>query len=272
MLKRSASVLHFKPVQRETIIEMVARRIEALVRSGELKRGDRLPSEPRLAELLQVSRASLREALKGMMFLGLLRARAGDGTYLLPSLTSMVSRHFQWMLLLDEIKYLELYELRQILEPAAAALAARRANQEDLENMESALNSMKSFGSDPEQFIVSEMEFHNSIIRASKNAALQSTMSMLYGALSEGRHRTMPLVTDIAQNCAKHERIFRLIAQQDASGARRAVVEDLKYAEALLKTNLAKFDRPATANKGKAKQRAGGATPSTKRKTMKKRS
>jgi DNA-binding FadR family transcriptional regulator len=77
---------------RETVIEMVAYRIESLVRSGDLRRGSRLPSEPQLAKILNVSRASLREALKGLVFLGLLKARTGDGTYLQPSLTSMASR------------------------------------------------------------------------------------------------------------------------------------------------------------------------------------
>lgn len=226
------------PVQRETIMEMVAQRIEALVRNGELGRGSRLPSEPRLAEMLQVSRASLREALKGMMFLGLLKARPGDGTYLQPSLSSMVSRHFQWMLLLQEIKYLEIYELRQILEPAAAALASRRATPDDLAQMRHALAGMRSSAKDPEAYIHNEMQFHTAIVQASKNAAIQTTMQMMYGALSEGRHRTMPLVDDILQNCAKHERIFSLIAKRDAAGARRAVVEDLKYAQALLKKDL----------------------------------
>jgi GntR family transcriptional repressor for pyruvate dehydrogenase complex len=219
-------------------MEMVAGRIEALVRSGELGRGSRLPSEPRLAEMLQVSRASLREALKGMMFLGLLRARPGDGTFLQPSLTSMVSRHFQWMLLLHEIKFLEIYELRQILEPAAAALAARRATPDDLTVMRAALGRMRTSAKDPESYIRNEMDFHTAIMLASKNAAIQTTMQMMYGALSEGRHRTMPLVDDILQNCAKHEHIFALISRRDAVGARRAVIEDLKYAQALLKKDL----------------------------------
>jgi GntR family transcriptional repressor for pyruvate dehydrogenase complex len=248
MPKKDAAVLPFRPVERETVIEMVAGRIEALVRAGDLGRGSRLPSEPRLAEMLQVSRASLREALKGMVFLGLLKARPGDGTYLQPSLTSMASRHFQWMLLLQEIKYLEIYELREILEPAAAALAARRATRDDLEQMQGALDGMKAAARDPEDFIKHEMEFHNAITRASKNAAIQSTMQMMYGALSEGRHRVMPLVRDIGQNCAKHERIFLLIAKQDAVGARRAVVEDLKYAESLLRKNLQDLEKSSTKN------------------------
>jgi GntR family transcriptional regulator, transcriptional repressor for pyruvate dehydrogenase complex len=231
------------PVERETVIAMVARRIESLVRSGDLGRGSRLPSEPRLAEMLQVSRASLREALKGMVFLGLLKARPGDGTYLQPSLNSMASRHLQWMLLLHEIKYIELYELREILEPAAAALAARRATSEDLDRMRAALNGMRAASDDPEAFILHEMEFHNAITRAAKNGAMRSTMQMLYGALSEGRHRVLPHVRDIAEHCARHERMFQLIANRDVQRARRAVIADVKYAESLLHENLQDLER-----------------------------
>ena len=238
MAKRTPPAPPLRPVQRETVIEMVVRRIESLVRSGDLSRGSRLPSEPRLAEMLQVSRASLREALKGMVFIGLLKARPGDGTYLQPSLTSMATRHLQWMLLLKEIKYLELYELREILEPAAAALAARRATPDDLEQMQAALNGMKLSMTEREAFIHYEMEFHNAITRASKNGAMQSTMQMMYGALTEGRHRVLPLVRDIAQHCARHELMFHLIAKRDATGARRAVIADVKYAESLLQENL----------------------------------
>ncbi|WP_263366493.1 FadR/GntR family transcriptional regulator [Edaphobacter bradus] len=241
MANRKSPVPPVRPVQRETVIEMVARRVESLVRSGDLSRGSRLPSEPRLAEMLQVSRASLREALKGLVFIGLLKARPGDGTYLQPSLTSMASRHLQWMLLLEEIKYLELYELREILEPAAAALAARRATPDDLEQMQAALSGMKRTTNDPESFIRYEMEFHNAITRASKNGAMQSTMQMMYGALSEGRHRVLPLVQNMAHHCARHENMFLLIAKRDATGARHAVIADVKYAESLLQENLQKL-------------------------------
>lgn len=230
---------HKAPAQRETVMEMVAHRIESLVRSGQLGRGSRLPPEPRLAEMLHVSRASLREALKGMMFLGLLKATPGDGTYLQPSLSGMLRRHFQWMLLLQEVKYFELFELRQILEPAAAALAARRATPEDHEQMRVALAAMRAAIHDPVLFVRSEMEFHDAITQAAKNAALLSTMRMMYGALAEGRHRVLPLVKSLDNHCAHHERIYQLIAGGDAAAARRAIAADLKYAESLLREDLA---------------------------------
>ena len=224
-------------------MDMVAQRIESLVRSGQLGRGSRLPSEPQLAQMLSVSRASLREALKGMMFLGLLKAKPGDGTYLQPTLSSMVSRHFQWMLLLQEVKYFELYELRQILEPAAAALAARRATPEDHQQMRAALAAMRAAIHDPVLFVRAEMEFHDAITQASKNAALTSTMRMMYGALAEGRHRVLPLVESLEKHCAHHEHIYNLIASGDAAVARRAIVADLKYAESLLRKDLKASER-----------------------------
>ena len=226
------------PAQRETVMEMVAHRIESLVRSGQLGRGSRLPPEPRLAKMLNVSRASLREALKGMMFLGLLKAKPGSGTYLQPSLSSMLRRHFQWMLLLQEVKYFELYELRQILEPAAAALAAQRATAEDHEQMRAALVAMRAATHDPVLFVRAEMQFHDAITQASKNAALLSTMRMMYGALAEGRHRVLPLVKSMETHCEHHERIYQLIAGGDAAEARRAIAADLKYAESLLRKDL----------------------------------
>lgn len=236
--KSKASFLDALPTQRETVIEMVANRLESLVRSGQLGRGSRLPSEPRLAEILNVSRASLREALKGLMFLGLLKSRPGDGTYLQPSLSSMVSGHFRWMLLLQEIKYLELYELRQILEPAATALAAHRATPEDLQRMRSALASMRTSVHDAEQFVRAEIEFHDAITQASDNAAIQCTMRMMYDALAEGRHRVLPLVKHLKKHCAHHEQIYKLIAGGNATAARRAITEDLKYAESLLRAQI----------------------------------
>jgi GntR family transcriptional repressor for pyruvate dehydrogenase complex len=234
--------------RRESVIDMVAHRIETLVRNGQLGRGSRLPSEPRLAEMLNVSRASLREALKGMMFLGLLKARPGDGTYLQPTLSGMVSRHFQWMLLLQEIKYFELYELRQILEPAAAALAARRATREDHEQMRAALTGMRTAIRDPVLFVRAEMEFHDAITQASKNAAILSTMRMMYGALAEGRHRVLPLVESLERHCAHHERMYKLIVSGQAGPARRAIAADLKYAESLLRKDLKAADRAGALN------------------------
>jgi GntR family transcriptional regulator, transcriptional repressor for pyruvate dehydrogenase complex len=238
-----SSPLFIEPVKRETVMDTVARRIESLIRTGELRVGSRLPTEPKLAAMLGVSRSSLREALKGLVFLGLIKARPGYGTYIQSTLGRVVSRHFQWMLLLQEIKYLELYELRQILEPAVAALAARRASKDDIDKMEAAIDEMRKSFDLPERYMEAEMAFHEGFTQAAKNVATQTMLRMMYDALAEGRRRVLPLISDMEQNFARHKRILKCIVKRDAKGARKAVLDDLLYAESLLRKDLETQER-----------------------------
>lgn len=224
-----------EPVERQTVMELVTRRIESLIRSGELRTGDRLPPEPKLAQMLKVSRSSLREALKGLLFLGLIKARPGAGTFIQPTLSRVLSRHFQWMVLLEEMKHLEIYELRRIVEPEAAALAAQRARAEDIDRMERALAAMRLSVTNPEAFHKYDIEFHAAFAQASGNVALQTTMSILYDAANEARLFVLPLIEDMKTHWKRHERMFLYIRDRQPQLARKAVLEDLRYAERLLR-------------------------------------
>lgn len=237
-LRAGASLKKLEPIRRETVMDTVARRIEALVRSGELQSGDRLPPEPELARILNVSRSSLREALKGLHFLGLLKARPGDGTYIQSSLSRVLNQHFQWMLLLREVQHLEIYELRRIIEPEAAALAARRATSGDLDRMSNALDAMKADLYKPGHFHIHDIEFHEAFMQASGNVALRTTMRMLYHATTEARLRVLPLIEDMDSHFMRHERMFRHINNREPALARKAVLDDLLYAEKLLRQQL----------------------------------
>ncbi len=228
-----------EPIQRETVMSMVARRIEQLVRSGDLKAGDRLPPEPDLAQMLRVSRGSLREALKGLMYLGLIKSRAGDGTYIQSSLSRVLNQHFQWMILLDEVKHLEIYELRKIIEPDAAALAAKRATRSDIESLETALDGMAGARGNPVAFHAFDIQFHDALAQASGNAAIQTTMRMLYHATSEARKAVLPFIDDWDRHWRRHERVFAFIRDHKPALARKAVLGDLHYAETLLREHSA---------------------------------
>jgi hypothetical protein len=67
---------------------------------------------------------------------------------------------------------------------------------------------------------------------------VEAMLRMMYGALAEGRRRTLYLIENFQSNFRRHQRIFRLVARRDAKGARKAVLEDLEYAEALLRQDL----------------------------------
>jgi len=226
-------------IRRETVMDMVARRIEELVRSGDLKAGDRLPPEPDLARMLRVSRGSLREALKGLMYLGLIKSRAGDWTYIQSSLSRVLDQHFQWMILLDEVKHLEIYELRKIIEPEAAALAAKRATRTDIERLEAALDALAEGRGNPGLFHAFDIQFHDAFAQASGNAAIQTTMRMLYHATSEARKAALPFIDDWDRHWRRHERVFLCIRDHKPALASKAVLEDLRYAESLLREHAA---------------------------------
>jgi GntR family transcriptional repressor for pyruvate dehydrogenase complex len=234
----ATAVTQLEPIQRETVMDMVARRIEQLVRNGDLKAGDRLPPEPELAQMLRVSRGSLREALKGLMYLGLIKSRAGDGTYIQSSLSRVLSQHFQWMILLNDVKHLEIYELRRIIEPDAAALAARRATPEDIDRLQVALDGMAQARGNPELFRTFDIQFHEAFAQASGNAAIQTTMQMLYHATSEARKVVLPFIDNWNKHWQRHERVFTLIRDRKPRLARKAVLEDLLYAESLLDKHI----------------------------------
>jgi GntR family transcriptional regulator, transcriptional repressor for pyruvate dehydrogenase complex len=239
------SATQVEPVRRETVMAAVARRIEELVESGNLKAGDRLPSEPQLAQMLHVSRGSLREALKGLMYLGLIKSRAGDGTYIQSSLSGVLKRHFQWMILLDEVKHLEVYELRKIVEPEAAALAAKRATHDDIGRLKAALDGMAQTRANPELFLESDIQFHDAFAQASRNAAIQTTMQMLYHATSEARKAALPFIEDWDKHWRRHERVFTFIRDHKSELAYKAVLEDLRYAEGLLLKHASSVRRDA---------------------------
>jgi GntR family transcriptional repressor for pyruvate dehydrogenase complex len=237
------TVDQLEPIHRETVMSMVAHRIEQLVRSGDLKAGDRLPPEHDFAQMLGVSRGSLREALKGLMYLGLIKSRAGDGTYIQSSLSRVLNRHFQWMILLDEVKHLEIYELRKIIEPEAAALAARRATRADIECLEAALDGLAEGRGNPVLFHAFDIKFHDAFAQASGNAAIQTTMRMLYHATSEARKAVLPFITDWDRHWQRHERVFASIRDHKPALARKAVLEDLNYAETLLRKHAASLSK-----------------------------
>jgi GntR family transcriptional repressor for pyruvate dehydrogenase complex len=231
--------VQIEPVRRETVMDMVARKIEQLVRCGELKAGDRLPPEPQLAQRLDVSRSSLREALKGLMYLGLIKSRAGDGTYIQSSLTRVLNQHFQWMILLNEVKHLEIYELRKIIEPQVAALAAKRATRDDIERLKEALDGMSRGCRNREVFQKFDIQFHEAFAQASGNAAIQTTMRMLYHATTDARKAVLPFIDDMEVHWKRHERVYRNILDHKPRLASKAVLEDLLYAESLLRKHIA---------------------------------
>ncbi len=163
--------------------------------SGDFRPGSTLPNEDRLMLWFDVSRTVVREAIKVLAAKGLVDSRPGVGTRvqprnLWPPLDPDV---LAWQLAMQPASNLQrnLIAVRLILEPAAARLAAVRATPEDMVRIEYAWRALEGSAGDPEQFIASDLLFHDAIVAATENELLEQMVGSIGGALRANRLLTV---------------------------------------------------------------------------------
>lgn len=211
------------------VTDEAIQKIRKMITSGELGPGDRLPPEKELSERLGLSRNSLREAVKALEVIRVLDVRRGDGTYvtsleprlLLEAMSFVVDLH-------TDRSVLEIFGVRRILEPAAAAIAARSMTPDTLARLEALLVETDS-AADIEALVAHDLVFHQTIVEASGNEYL----SRLVESLSSGTVRA---------------RVWRGITQRGATdrtiNEHRAILDalrlgDSRLAEARMLTHIA---------------------------------
>lgn len=218
-------------IKRVAISDEVISRFRDLIASRALKPGCRLPSERDLTEALGVSRPTLRQAMKGLQLLGIIRSRQGDGSYLANSTSDFLRAPLEFAIAFKGMAKHDLFEARQAIEVKLAALAARRRTQEDLNQMRRALAGMNAAKGSPDQYCEHGLRFHNCIAQASKNAVMISIIEMLSDMLVQSRRESVRLLTDYEGSYRGHEQIFLQIEKGDAKGAADAITEHFRSME-----------------------------------------
>lgn len=195
-------------------------KLKAMIVSGELKPGDKLPREATLAEDLGLSRSSLREAVRALSMVRILDVRRGDGTYvssltsesLLEALSFIVEFH-------RDASVLELLEVRRILEPAGCARAAVVASEEQLAAIGEIL-ARATPDSSVDELVQADVEFHRAIAAASGNAVLASLIESLSGPTQRARvWRGITQDGALARTLDEHRAIYEALVRRDAAMA-----------------------------------------------------
>ena len=223
-------------------------KIQNLIISGSWGPGDRLPRESELAAQLGLSRNSLREAVRALSQLRVLEVRQGDGTYvtslepeLLLESTSFVSH-----LLVGE-SALQLFEVRRLLEGAAAALAAARIDEASKEALRGKLERMIE-SETVEELVQADVDFHAVIARATGNTFLTSLLASLSSRTMRARMwrgREVDNALDVTRD--EHRRIFEAIVGGDPELARAAAMAHIASGERWLRAQLAETARHSAA-------------------------
>jgi len=215
-------------------------RIRELVASGAWGPGTRLPREVDLAKQLGLSRNSLREAVRALSQARVLEVRQGDGTYV-SSLDpgELLEPTLSATHLLRGRTVLELFEVRRMLEPEAAALAAQRADAEVSGALGVELERMVAAGDRPDDLVEADAAFHDVIARAPGNGVLRALLRSL--STSTVRARLWHGIADrgaLDQAREEHRRIYEAIAAGDADLARASALLHIATNENWLREHL----------------------------------
>lgn len=208
----------------------IAQEIGTAIVTGRYQPNDLLPNEVTFSEKLQVSRTAYREAVRILAAKGLVTSRPKAGTRISPRRSWHVLDPdvLRWIFengAPDPAFLQELFELRQIVEPAAAALAAERRTAEDLDELRAALDGMERHGLAVEDGREADRLFHEVILRATGNGALGTlapgiASAVRWTTLFKARDGRMP-----RDPLPEHVSVFQAIEQSDAAKARRAMGE-----------------------------------------------
>ncbi|MCX5830010.1 MAG: FadR/GntR family transcriptional regulator [Deltaproteobacteria bacterium] len=235
--------MDFQPIQAKKIYEEVVEQIRQLMENGTLKPGDKLLSERELAEKLQVSRASVREALRALEMMGFVEIKAGGGTFIKETSGDEIIQPLAMFLSIEKGSFFEIYEIRKIFEIAAAHLAAQRATPVDLAKIEENLEKMKAAltDDDSEKGEDSDAAFHFSIAEATQNSwllRLLNTISDSFHKSISVARRQLYLTPGYPQLLMdQHTKIYEAIRDRNPNLAQKVMLEHLSFAEdAMAKT------------------------------------
>ncbi|PID24732.1 FadR/GntR family transcriptional regulator [Sporosarcina sp. P7] len=211
--------MNYKQIKPKKIYEEVADALLEMIRSGELKPGDKLDSVQQLAESFSVGRSAIREALTSLRALGLIEMRQGEGTYVNEFSSEDLAFPLQSAILMNQQDVDHLLGVRKILEVGAVTNAALNRSDEDLAKMEKALRSMKEHAGDILLGEKADLDFHFAIAEATGNTLLVTLMNHVASLIGESMRETrrICLYTETAtvdRLYEEHEAIFLAIKKQ----------------------------------------------------------
>lgn len=201
--------------------------------SGEVAPGDQL-QEYTLCDEMGVSRTVIREAIKSLAAKGLVDSRAKRGTIVTPSRAwnylDPDVLEWQGRADVDGHHLIHLTELRQTVEPAAAALAAERASEEELRLISDACKEMAETADSVEEFLIADRVFHTEILHATGNPFFSPVANVISVSLEGSLRVTNTLPEENRASIPLHQKVMRAICSRNATCARSAMTVLLKDA------------------------------------------
>ena len=221
----------FEPVRKSAIAEEISARLLSLIQEKQLKPGDKLPPERELAATMQVSRPSLREALRALSMMNVVEIRQGDGTYVTSLEPDLLVEHLDFVISLDDSTIHHLFEVRRLLETGIAQLAAQRANDDQIAELEALFHQSVDCRDDAVAFLQVDLAMHDLMAEATGNPLLRRVMASMsrMGLVSRSRTGASQSVRD--RTVTDHQAIVAAIKAHDPELAAEVMLDHLNHVE-----------------------------------------
>ena len=220
-----------RSVRRRRLYEDIVQQFHSLIRQGVLQHGARLPSERMLAEQFNVSRSSVREAIRSLELQGLVVSRRGSGTFINTEAIESVVALLASTLSAGNETLKEIFEVRHLLEPQIAAVAASRADQDEVRRMADILEEQQQQLEKGETGVDADTAFHFALASATHNSALVKVVSAVEDILRLSRDQNLQEPGRAKRSLASHRQILERVRAADAEGARKAMEYHLTSVE-----------------------------------------
>ncbi|WP_320128393.1 FadR/GntR family transcriptional regulator [uncultured Sphaerochaeta sp.] len=210
--------MKFTPLRNERLSDKVVAQILQLIHDGELKPGEKLPSEIIFSEKFSVSRGVIREAMIQLQVLGYIRRKTKDGTYIQEDILEKLSKPVTDAL--KDATFLDLLDFRDSLESKMVEIIIDRASDEEIQEIRLSLHADSS--TIPGQFSLDHY-FHYKLAQASRNIFYMNFIDTYYDLIEELAAKNRKQEGSIRQIAEEHEQIVQAIANRDKKAANDAM-------------------------------------------------
>ena len=232
--------LNLKPIKPRRISDLVLEQIKELIYKGEIKPGDKVMPEREMAEMMGVSRPTIREAIQRLISMGLLEQRQGQGTFVRSPVSNM--NPLAGIMNGEEATLEELLEVRMGLECNAVVLAAKKATEDDLSALRKYIDAMAKEHREGGLGNNEDVSFHMAIAYATKNSVQIYIMKNLYDLLFHGIKENLSHLYSEPGNIDKiiehHTKIYNLIKQHDTKNAYMAMRDHIEFVLTFVKEKI----------------------------------
>ncbi|WP_459479967.1 FadR/GntR family transcriptional regulator [Clostridium saccharoperbutylacetonicum] len=216
------------PNKNPKVYDQVIDDIKNKIKSGEIKKGDRLPSEREMSEALGVSRTSIREAIRALEVIGLVESRRGAGNYIKTNFEDSLFEPLSVMFMLQESSPREMFDVRESLELQCARLSAKNIQDNELALLAAILDRMY-LAENEEESLELDIKFHYLVAKASRNVLLINVLEVISQLMDEFIKKFRMQILYVGNTKESlleiHENLFRALKSRDEAKVYNAMKE-----------------------------------------------